>query len=179
MAELAYSQKVKQAEQAIAHVWGLVPYRGLNTAGGWIRRPLDVSQKFGARIASKVLENRMIDGYGGQKQHPSIIIRDGALLAKKTGTGNCSELSAIAFEFLQGLGVRPLDYFAVYRGMWNHAFVVLYREEAIPLHDFARWSAAAVVCDPLYDRAGDAGYLKKWYPNLFPLAPKDVMYRLA
>jgi hypothetical protein len=178
MAELAYSQKVKQAEEAIRHVKSLVPYRGLNTAGGWIRRPLDVPEKFGARIASKILENRMIDGYGGQKQHPSVIIRDGAALGRKTGTGNCSELSAIAFEFLQFKCVAPIDYFAVYRGAWNHAFVVLYRDNTIPVSDFTKWSPAAVVCDPLYDRAGDAGYLMKWYGHMFPLGPKDVMYRL-
>ena len=50
----------------------------------------------------------------------------------------------------------------MYRGSWNHAFVVLNRDRSVPVSDFANWSRLAVVCDPLYDRAVDAGFLATW-----------------
>ena len=62
----------------------------------------------------------------------------------------------------------------MYRGSWNHAFVVLNRDQSVPVSDFANWSRLAVVCDPLYDRAGDAGFLSAWYPRMFPLRDRDV-----
>ncbi len=31
-------------------------------------------------------------------------------------TGNCCELSAVVFRRLQQLGIRPIEFFAVYRG---------------------------------------------------------------
>ena len=89
-------------------------------------------------------------------------------------TGNCCELSAIAFRYLQRQGIRPVEFFGVYRGSWNHAFVVLNRDQSVPVSDFANWSRLAVVCDPLYDRAGDAGFLSTWYPRMFPLRDRDV-----
>jgi hypothetical protein len=99
-------------------------------------------------------------------------------LAKDTQTGNCSELAAVAFNYLKFQGIRPLDYFAVYRGGWDHAFVVLNRDAKTPLSDFAKWSEFAVVCDPLYDRANYAGFLATWYPRAIPLRPPDVKYRI-
>ena len=64
-------------------------------------------------------------------------------------TDNYCELSAIAFRYLQRQGIRPVEFFGVYRGSWNHAFVVLKRGQSIPVRDFASWSRLAVVCDPL------------------------------
>ena len=62
----------------------------------------------------------------------------------------------------------------MYRGSWNHAFVVLNRDQSVPVSDFANWSRLAVVCDPLYDRVGDAGFLSTWYPRMFPLRGSDL-----
>ncbi|HEY7575808.1 MAG TPA: hypothetical protein VIB08_11625 [Thermoanaerobaculia bacterium] len=126
------------ANAAISEVKKNVKYRGLNTAGGWIRNPIDVPQKFAARIDS---------------------LQKGA-------------------DYLRSQGVRPIEYFALYRGRWNHAFVVLNRDASIPMTDFSKWSEWAVACDPLYDRAEYAGYLAKWYTHALPLKSKDVIYRL-
>ena len=62
----------------------------------------------------------------------------------------------------------------MYHGSWNHAFVVLNRDQSVPVSDFANWSRLAVVCDPLYDRAGDAGFLSTWYPRMIPLRGSDL-----
>jgi len=52
-------------------------------------------------------------------------------------TGNCCELSAVAFRHLQRQGIRPVEFFAVYRGSWNHPFVLLNRDQSIPVVDFS------------------------------------------
>lgn len=67
-----------------------------------------------------------------------------------------------------------MEFFALYRGSWNHAFVVLNRDQSVPVSEFANWIRLAVVCDPLYDRAGDAGFLATWYPRMFPLRDGDL-----
>jgi len=49
---MVFSDYLSAAKNAKAHVKSQVRYRGLNTAGEWIRDPLDVQQKFAARITS-------------------------------------------------------------------------------------------------------------------------------
>jgi hypothetical protein len=166
------------ANAAISEVKKNVKYRGLNTAGGWIRNPIDVPQKFAARIESmRKGAERSANSKGGGFIAETYI-NEMEKLAKDTNTGNCSELSAIAFNYLRSQGVRPIEYFALWRGSWNHAFVVLNRDASIPITDFAKWSEWAVACDPLYDRAEYAGYLAKWYAHALPFKSKDVIYRL-
>jgi hypothetical protein len=173
---MEHSGYLKAAESAITHVKGNVRYRGLNTAGGWIRNPAEAQQKVAARLDS-VITGAIRSGqfHGGFDAENYINEMD--RLAKDTNTGNCSELSAVAFNYLKGQGITPIDYFAVFRGGWNHSFVILNRDARIPVSDFAKWSYDAVVCDPLYDRAADAGFLGPWYPRMFPLKSADVLYR--
>jgi hypothetical protein len=49
---MVFSEYLSAAKGAITYVKSQVRYRGLNTGGGWIRDPLDVPQKFAARITS-------------------------------------------------------------------------------------------------------------------------------
>ncbi len=171
---MIFSEYLAVAKGAIAQVKGQVRYRALNTGGGWIRDPLNVPQKFAARIKSVNMasENRvaMANSNAGWDDFVDQWVRE----AVASQTGNCCELSAVAFRHLQRLGVRPVEFFAVYRGSWNHAFVVLNRDQTVPVGDFSTWSKLAVVCDPLYDRAADAGFLSAWYPRMFPLRDGDV-----
>ena len=119
--------------------------------GGWIRDPLYVPQKFAARIKSLNMasENRaaVANIEAGWDQNVDQWIRE----ALASQTGNCCELSAIAFRYLQRQGIRPVEFFGVYRGSWNHAFVVLNHDQSVQVRDFANWSRLAVVCDPSYD----------------------------
>ena len=55
-----HSEYMSMANAAISHVKANVKYRGLNTAGGWIRNPTDVPQKWYARIQS----NFRVSSYG-------------------------------------------------------------------------------------------------------------------
>jgi len=174
---MEFSQYVNAANAAISYVKQNVRYRGLNTAGGWIRNPAEVPQKFAARIDSVRTGSQRSAQYSGPFDG-DVYINELDRLAKETGTGNCSELSAVAFNYLRNQGVRPIDYFAVWRGSWNHAFVVLNRPADQPLARFDQWSRYAVVCDPLYDRAGDAGFLATWYPKIHPFTDKDLLRRL-
>ncbi|WP_155121228.1 hypothetical protein [Bryobacter aggregatus] len=166
------------AKGALSEVRSVVRYRGLNTAGGWIRDPLNIPQKFAARLKSQSLGNERSEKYKGPFD-PVRYIHEMAALAKDSNTGNCSELSAVAFKFLARKQVTPIEYFGVFRGGWNHAFVVLNRPSDIPLNEFAKWSVNAVVCDPLYDRSADAGFLAAWYPRMFPLTEKDIFLRIC
>jgi hypothetical protein len=165
------------AQSAVQYVKSAVRYRGLNTAGGWIRNPLESNLKFAARLYSKYLGETRSDDYKGPF-NPVVYINQLERLALESQTGNCSELSAVAFKYLVRANIRPIEYFAVFRGSWNHAFIVLNRDASIPIKDFAKWSYDAVVCDPLYDRSADAGMLAPWYSKMFPLTDDDLMVRL-
>jgi hypothetical protein len=173
---MMHSQYKSAANEALAHVKSQVKYRGLNTGGGWIRNPLDVPQKFYARIKSAVIGNQRSDDYKG-KFDAEVYIPELTRLGIESGTGNCSELSAIAFMYLVKKQIGPLEYFGVWRGNWNHAFVILNRPDK-PVKNFSDWSYSAVVIDPLYDRVADAGFLATWYPRMFPLQQKDLIVRL-
>lgn len=165
------------ARAGVTYVQNNVRYRGLNTPGGWIRHPTEVNEKVIARVDSLITGARRSAAYQGPFKG-ELYINELDRLAKDTQTGNCSELAAVAFNFLKLQGIRPIDYFGVFRGAWNHAFVILNRDATTPVSDFAKWSYDAVVCDPLYDRSADAGFLATWYPRMFPLRPADVAHRL-
>ena len=85
------------------------------------------------------------------------LIRQGAKHPGKTivneavarGAGNCGEQVQVAFEYLKGLGVSPLDIFAYdqFSGK-DHAWLVIGR----PANAARRWIdrswGDAVICDP-------------------------------
>jgi hypothetical protein len=173
-----YQSEYRAAAQgAIAYVKAHVQYRGLNTPGGWIRNPLEMNQKIVARIDSTITGLKRSSEYKGGFNR-ELYVNEMDRLARDTQTGNCSELSAVAFNYLKVQGVIPIDYFGVFRGNWDHAFVILNRDAIIPLSDFAKWSEYAVLCDPLYDRSADAGFLATWYPRIYPFKASDLVYRL-
>ena len=82
-------------------------------------------------------------------------IRIMADIAKKNKCGNCGEFSALAFSYLYGMGVRPLDWMSLVGG--DHAFVVVGRA-AGDANDHKKWGTSAAVCDPWGQgfRSGDA-----------------------
>jgi len=67
--------------------------------------------------------------------------------ARTKGMGNCMELAALAFTHLYQEGVRPLDY--LYFGVkgYDHAWIVIGRDENATA-DLSTWGAEAVWCDP-------------------------------
>ena len=171
------SEYLVVAEQAIQHVKAHVKYRALNTPGGWIRNPIDVPQKFSSRLAANREVDQFRNTYQGQPD-PRVYIDQLDRIARASNTGNCSDLSAVAFKFLESQGIRPIDYFGVERSGWGHAFVILNRDSNIPLSDFASWSAAAVLCDPQYDRGEIAGFLAYRYPHALPFTKADAWFRI-
>jgi hypothetical protein len=166
------------AKEALKHIRSKVRYRGLNTLGGWIRNPFEGTEKFVARVTNKLMGAVADNEYGNKKFNPDYYIEQVALLGEASNAGNCSELSAIGYLYLERSGLRPIEYFGVYRGWWNHAFLILNRPADSDVSDFASWASKAVVCDPLYDRSGEAGFLATWYPHMFPLKPRDIFKRL-
>jgi hypothetical protein len=179
---MLHSEYLSKAKDVVGHVQSTVRYRGLNTAGGWIRNPIEGNQKFIARINNMVTGAARSAARDQSEWTAQARVQELARLGKETDTGNCDELSSVAYLYLQEKGITPLDYFAVWRPgvipgtMWGHAFVVLNRDPKVPLKDFATWSYQAVVCDPLYDRAADAGFLSTWYPRIFPLKEADLRF---
>jgi len=176
---MLHSEYIREADNAISHVKSKVRYRGLNTLGGlYLRHPLENPLKTIARLASKALGAVRSARYGGSCDAGDYI-KETARLAIETHTGNCSELSSVAFLFLNARHIRPIEYFKVQRGNWGHAFVILNRDGDIPISKFKDWSPTAVLCDPLYDRYGEAGWLETWYPRMFPLKDTDLWLRFV
>lgn len=176
MPALSYSEYLGHAKNAVRHCQSAVRYRGINTPVGPIRHPFEFNNLLLAGVANFVV-GRVMDAYMPPANRPDFIKRI-AMLGRVSQTGNCSELSGIAYEYLDNEGIYPLDYFAVWRGSWTHAFLILNRDPSIPIKDFKKWSEYAIVCDPLYDRAANASHLSVWYPRMFPLKDKDLWYRL-
>src|SRR5437870_5452280 len=68
--------------------------------------------------------------------------------AESLGCGNCGEQAAVAYQFLLGKGVRPLDYMNLYNadGVAVHSFVVL--DFVGDAGGTSSWGPDAVICDP-------------------------------
>lgn len=77
-----------------------------------------------------------------------VIIRHRALAAIHRKAGNCMEQSAIVFCYLQGSGVRPLDYYYASGANADHQWVVIGRVKGSSAADPDKWGAEAVICDP-------------------------------
>ena len=97
-----------------------------------------------------------------------------AQAAADTKLGNCDEMSALAFFWLQSTAIRPVELFATHANGDNdqHQFVVIGRPATASLKDPAEWTGDAVVCDPwdgaaypaadLRQRLGQLGYPTEW-----------------
>jgi hypothetical protein len=82
-------------------------------------------------------------------------------LAEKHTCGNCGELTSVAFMYLHGLGVRPLDFMTL-QSPADHAFVVIGRKGSDDDDDRGtNWGKSAVICDP-------------WAHGLYKALPPDV-----
>lgn len=86
-------------------------------------------------------------------------------MAQAGGAGNCGEQAEIAFQYLKGLGVSPIELFCVDPSCGDHAFVVIGRPAAAE----TRWIDAtwqdAVLCDPWENIAQAARADEDAYPN--------------
>jgi hypothetical protein len=74
--------------------------------------------------------------------------------AKHEAAGNCGELAAIAFMFLEDEGVRPLDYMVFTAPTYDHVWVVIGRAAGSNVRDLSTWGEEAVWCDPWQLREG-------------------------
>src|SRR5262245_22217434 len=71
-------------------------------------------------------------------------IRLNVAVASRYRVGNCEEQASLAFDFLEKLNVRPLDYMVL--GDCDHGFVVIGRTGDAAQPDL--WGDEACVCDP-------------------------------
>ncbi len=74
-------------------------------------------------------------------------------VAKMRGVGNCGEMSATAFIYLDNNSVHPLDWMILLPLeppllRVDHAFVVIGREPGTKADDYENWGPNAVICDP-------------------------------
>jgi len=77
------------------------------------------------------------------------ILAQGATAAERLGCGNCGEQSAIAFKFLERMGIRPIEW--CFRNLDGHQFVMIGRKSNATVDDISTWGPDAVICDP-WDR---------------------------
>ena len=133
----------------------------MDNGHGWIRDPLDVPQKFAARTTSRNIEreNRaaMANTEAGWDNFVDQWIRE----ALASQTGQLLRALSDSVSISATAGIRPVEFFGVYRGGWNHALGVLTRDHSVSVSDFANWSRPAVVCDPLYDPPGTRGFWRR------------------
>jgi hypothetical protein len=77
-----------------------------------------------------------------------------AWAARHEGAGNCGELAAIAFMYLEEEGVRPLDYMVFTAPSYDHVWLVIGRAAGSRVLDLSTWGEDAVWCDPWQLREG-------------------------
>lgn len=70
------------------------------------------------------------------------MITQWASMARGRRWGNCGEYTALAFEYLKGKDVGPVDYMALTDG--DHAFCVLGRPPNTDEHDAGTWGSSDV-----------------------------------
>lgn len=152
------------ANNALGFVRKMVPSGGNNNVGqklfrqipvyGWIKTQMiisDARDRYEAAFRSGQLKEGDWQGYIDLMARTAIQIK----------AGNCGEQAALAFTYLRDAGVRPIDYFE-YTDR-DHAFVILNRDAAKDINNFAEWSENAVVCDPWRDTSALAGMLPVWF----------------
>jgi hypothetical protein len=88
----------------------------------------------------------------GRNYHTQIMAMSWA--AKHEGAGNCGELAAIAFSYLEDEGVRPLDYMVFTSPAYDHVWVVIGRAAGSSVRDLSTWGEDALWCDPWQLREG-------------------------
>jgi len=74
--------------------------------------------------------------------------------SKQAMAGNCGELSAIAFTYLEDNGVHPLDYMVFTAPSYDHVWVTIGRAAGSNPLQLSTWGPDAVWCDPWQLREG-------------------------
>jgi len=74
--------------------------------------------------------------------------------ARFEGAGNCGELAAIAYTYLEDQGVHPLDYMVFTAPSYDHVWVIIDRAAGSNVLDLSTWGETAVWCDPWQLREG-------------------------
>ncbi|MBX3413942.1 MAG: hypothetical protein KF708_14725 [Pirellulales bacterium] len=77
------------------------------------------------------------------------ILSQATTAAERLGCGNCGEQSAIAFKFLERMGIRPIEF--CQRSLDGHQFVMIGRSPKATVDNISTWGTDAVICDP-WDR---------------------------
>jgi hypothetical protein len=147
------------AREALVYVQGIVPYGAAN----------DVRQFLTFDLGKLIRQLRAMDRLLATRsaidrdEEASFVAEDDALRTiqvwaddvKKKHGGNCGEQSALAFQFLQKKGIKPLDWAHFIHH--DHAFVLIGRPSAdsqITVGSPPDWVRDLVICDPWKGRIG-------------------------
>jgi hypothetical protein len=127
-----------QARAAIDHVKAKLPLGASNRDENRLQRRA-VTKVSEARLdAADLIRQRAIHG------NKSV-----ARMAVVYGAGNCGEQAQLAFEYLKGLGVSPIEFFAYEKTTGkDHAWIVIGRPAAAETRWIDRGWRDAVICDP-------------------------------
>ena len=146
-----------QAKRAVLYVQSKMTVGASNKLG-------DELQSFGGSFVC-VLAERSVDKENSGSSLEVTVAR-WAAMSESTGCGNCGEQSAIAFMYLRGRCVRPLEY--MHFTNHDHAFVVLNRAKGSDETKPGTWGAGSVVCDPWKSSAYMASELNLVWPGCVP-----------
>jgi hypothetical protein len=141
---MGLDQNLRSAKQAIAYVASKMDSGASNQIDMYRVWALDDQQLF-------TMKNRCVGTVRSQvtaSDWPGILSQ-ATTAAERLGCGNCGEQSAIAFKFLERLGIRPIEF--CFRTLDGHQFVVIGRKKTATAEDTSTWGPDAVVCDP-WDR---------------------------
>ena len=101
------------------------------------------------------------DRLGNSKEKAMRLIAE---RGERAACGNCAEQSALAFVYLEKIGLKPLEWMSFENG--DHGFVVIDREPG--KQNVAAWGPQAVVSDPWLGKWYRAVELSKHWPGMIP-----------
>lgn len=155
------------AREAVKHAQSVISLGPTNSfvwnVGTLPMLPYRLYKREQQKDRSDALTVRFVREKGGTLVDPDSYIRAMAQSAREMHVGNCGEHAALAFEYLRGKGVRPLD-FVTYRD-GDHAFVVLNRAADASIDDLSAWAPEAVLCDPWRGAAQIGEMARIWYAD--------------
>jgi hypothetical protein len=164
MAEQNYKRNFAASQMAVKNVQSQMDIGASNKPGtGMIARMLCAGGTFNDGAVRNAV-SRDLEKSGDRTWRNVLYLS--AEWAKHYGCGNCGEQSAMAFVYLKGQSIGPLDWMQI--GNFKHAFVVIGRKEDSDSSDYRTWGDDSVVCDPWAGRTESRLFMAvmNWSPNL-------------
>jgi hypothetical protein len=159
------------ANQAVRYVKSTLPLGSTNNPSDFIRYPAGGTLRWGESAVGQAVAaqqsvadlRKLAPMDRSDPRFNLTLIETWARNATAVGAGNCALQAAVAFVYLRGQRVFPLEFMRL-SGDRDHGFVILGRDASTDLNNFAEWTGgSSILCDPWRGTSGVAGMLAVWY----------------